>query len=118
MALVFSILYPSCILSKNAEGHHLRGTTLPEALRGHLLRMRVLRGLWCRCLIEGSVRLCGVLHVSTGFSEVSPCSDPMLKVPSGAVGIMLLNKHFFGSPLFVTLEKVVGKIKPCLVLCL
>ena len=68
-------------LFKVPEGHHPRGTTLREALRGNL----PLRGL-CGGLSEGSAGslrgfcggLCGVLRGSAGFSEVFGGSDPML----------------------------------------
>ena len=54
--------------SKVPEGHHPRGTTLREALRGNL----PLRGL-CEGLSEGSARslrgLCGALRGSAGLSE-------------------------------------------------
>ena len=53
------------VKSKVPEGHHPRGTTLREALRGNL----PLRGL-CGCLSEGPAGLCGVLRGSAGFSEV------------------------------------------------
>ena len=67
--------------SKVPEGHHPRGTTLREALRGNL----PLRGL-CRGLSEGSAGvsprvlrgLCGALRGSAGFSEGFGGSDPML----------------------------------------
>ena len=66
---------------KVPEGHHPRGTTLREALRGNL----PLRGL-CGGLSEGSAGslrgfcgvLCGVLRGSAGFSEGFGSSDPML----------------------------------------
>ena len=62
---------------KVPEGHHPRGTTLREALRGNL----PLRGL-CGGLSEGSAGslrgFCGVLRGSAGFSEVFGGSDPML----------------------------------------
>ena len=68
-------------LSKVPEGHHPRGTTLREALRGNL----PLRGL-CRGLSEGSAgSLRGFCGVSAGlcggprdFPRVFGGSDPML----------------------------------------
>ena len=71
----------SKIVSKVPEGHHPRGTTLREALRGNL----PLRGL-CRGLSEGSAgSLRGFCGVSAGlcggprdFPRVFGGSDPML----------------------------------------
>ena len=70
-----------CFLSKVPEGHHPRGTTLAEALRGNL----PLGGL-CRGLSEGSAgSLRGFCGVSAGlcggprdFPRVFKDSDPML----------------------------------------
>ena len=56
-------------ISKVPEGHHPRGTTLHEALRGNALGGS-LRGL-CGGLSE-------VLRGSAGFSEAFRGSDPML----------------------------------------
>ena len=74
-------LDPHHIAFKVPEGHHPRGTTLREALRGNL----PLRGL-CGGLSEGSAgSLRGFCGVSAGFCggprdfpRVSGGSDPML----------------------------------------
>ena len=74
------------ITSKVPEGHHPRGTSLREALRGNL----PLRG-FCGGLSKGSAGLCGVLRGSwilgifRGFSGVVT----LCLWPSGTVGIKL-----------------------------
>ena len=62
--------------SKVPEGHHLRGTTLREALRGNLPLRGVVRGL-CMGLSEGSAGLSGVLRGSWDFPKFFRGSDPM-----------------------------------------
>ena len=47
-------------VAKVPEGHHPRGSILPEALRGKFSLEAILRGL-CGRLSEGSAGLCGVL---------------------------------------------------------
>ena len=70
-------LKPVSRIFKVPKGHHPRGTTLREALRGDL----PLRKL-CGGLSEGSAGvlrgLCGVLRRSAGFSEVFRGCCPML----------------------------------------
>ena len=64
----------SSLFSKVPEGHHPRGRTLHEALRGNL----PLKGL-CGGLSDGSAGVSQrVLRGSAGFSEVFRGSDPML----------------------------------------
>ena len=69
------------VFSKVPEGHHPRGTTLREALRGNL-PLRGLCGVSSRVL-RGSLRgFCGALRGSAGvrgiFRGFSGGSDPML----------------------------------------
>ena len=83
----------SLIISKAPEGHHPRGTTLREALRGNLpltegsagVSQRALRGL-----SEGSAGLCGG---PLDFPRFSGGSDPML--------VTLGNCWNYGLPKFI-----------------
>ena len=60
--------------AKVPEGHHPRGTTLREALRGNV----PLRGvLQTHSGSEGSAGFSGVLRGSAGISDAFKGSDPM-----------------------------------------
>ena len=86
------------IPSKVPEGHHPRGTTLREALRGNL----PLRGL-CGGLSEGSTgSLRGFCGVSAGFCggprdfpRVFGGSDPMLVTPLTLQSLLFWKKQGF-----------------------
>ena len=112
------LLFP---ISKVPEGHHPRGTTLREALRGNL----PLRGL-CGGLSEGSAgSLRGLCGVSAGFCggpwdflRVSGGSDPMLVTLGNCWTNSLLEapSHKPNRPALQALEDARGPGSPRLVL--
>ena len=67
-------LFGPSLASSVPKGHHPRGTTLREALRGNLPLRGVLRGL-CGGLSEGSAGLYGALR---DFPRFVGGSDPVL----------------------------------------